>query len=214
MKIEYYNNQFYRSNALEQSNPSVKNFFEKTFVSFWIELSHLQDVIYQDKPELVFNNIERSWLGIFDNAVRRAYPDDAATLQEFSVALGDKCYGRSDYFVRLKKESMDLLFEAKHYEDLGGNNYAGMNDWYSQILKKADGYYQSELSSYKYHDNTYLIALIFGWIRKEQVLKVAMAEMERLFAGNTPKDNADFAALFSGSGQGYGFMEKLGKQKG
>lgn len=202
MNTKYYKNQIYLSAGLKQENSVVKAFFERVFVSFERELKHLEAFIYPDSPEQVFNNIERSWVGIFDNAVRYTYADKVATLQEFSVALSDKCYGRADYFVRLIEENTDLLFEAKQYEDLGGNNYTGMNDWYSKILKKADGYYQSEQHSYKYYDDTYLVALIFGWIRKENVLKNAMAEMEYLLAGNKPKDNADFAALFSSGGHG------------
>lgn len=215
MKIEYYNQQCYLSTDFASRHTGLATFFKETFKAFHSELMHLHEVIYPGQHENVFNNIERSWVGIFDNSVKRAYGDRAATIEEFSVTLGEKYYGRADYFVRLPNEQTDLLFEAKHYEETGGNNYKGMDNWYSSIIKQAGMYYNADVQNYHYEEHAYLVALIFGWIRKGNALKNAKSEMEHLFDGKMPKDKADFAALFFLGDHGvwvYGKVEKAGKK--
>lgn len=208
MMVTYHKEKTYFSSELP---PEIKLFFENTFDALYKELKHLQAKIYPEphKAVEVFNNIERSWIGIFDNAVIRAYGDNVATLEEFSEVIGVKRYGRADYFVRFK-EKIDLLFEAKHYEERGGSN-SKMNDEYKAIIDQARKYHKHDRG---YKDETYFVALLFGWIRKNSVLDKAM-KYSYNDIHNKAVDNCSFAALYSYDEHGiwvYGKVERVEKK--
>ena len=107
---------------LRLKEKSLFTFFEKVLTQFHGELEILsqQWYIYEGgidgNPGFndVFTLIERSYVGLFNNAVIRSFPLDA-TLQEFSVHLGGRKYIRCDYLVKHwdGKNSIDILFEAK-----------------------------------------------------------------------------------------------------
>lgn len=184
-------------------------FFENVFKSFHKELHLLADNVYQNKPDKIFQYIERTWVGVFNNAVRRAYPD-AVTLEEFSVGL-ENSYGRADYFVRLPDHEIDMLFEAKMYEDMGNdkNEYTETQYWYNEVINQARSYYNAEATDYL--PNTYAIALIFGWMRKPTALQRARAYMQSTDEEKAKKDPTDFCAFFTDSKNGlwvYGKVEK------
>ncbi|MBK6840059.1 MAG: hypothetical protein IPG90_18730 [Bacteroidetes bacterium] len=74
--------------------------------------------------EEVFALIERSYIGLFNNAVVKSFPQDSV-LQEFSVHLGGRNYVRNDYLVKHwdGERSISLLFEAKQRQ-FDGRNYS------------------------------------------------------------------------------------------
>jgi hypothetical protein len=118
--------------------------------------------------------IERSYVGLFNNAVIRSFPLDAA-LQEYSVHLGGRKYIRCDYLVKHwdGKNSIDILFEAKSRQ-FNGKVYSteDSKQFFAPFIEQGEKYYQIEE---KYYLGTcYVSSLVFEWVRKkkhvEQVL--------------------------------------------
>jgi len=116
------------------------NFFNLVFLKFETELNQISKAFYPTNEKLVFECIERQWVEIFNNAVIKSFKfDEVTTLQEYSVPLAEKLYGRADYLVRLKK--IDMLFEAKMYEEKGAVcNEDKMEEEYFRVLQQAAKY--------------------------------------------------------------------------
>lgn len=115
--------------------------------------------------------IERSWLGIFNNAVIKAYPS-TATLQEFSVWNKDsKCIGRCDYLFRWENggKKYDVITEVKQYESDGKWKYSQSEAFYQKIIEQARNYYEVESSHYP--NEVLFLGLIFEWIGNDTQLK-------------------------------------------
>jgi hypothetical protein len=64
----------------------LQEFFDKTFQYFGKEINSLARTVFNQKEtHNVFALIERAWVGTLNNAIIRAFPEDAVTLQEFAV---------------------------------------------------------------------------------------------------------------------------------
>lgn len=192
----------------------LHNFFDKTFSCFSQELNILRNTIYNYKNEGdIFALNERAWVGVFNNAVIKAFPDSSATLQEFSVYNDDKEFsGRADFLVHWKDEKgkeFHLLFEAKQYEERSLNNlYEDSAIDMEEIKKQGKRYVDSESVYYK--DKTvYVIPLVFGWIRKTKVLEQAVGYFKD--SVNKIDSPTDFCSLFYEGNHGvwvYGYINK------
>jgi len=174
---------------LRETVPSeIQNFLRKTLDAFGAELNHLGNTIYQypngmkgiDEQESindVFALIERSYFGIFNNAVIRTFPKDAV-LQEFSVyGKQHKHVGRADYLVSHylnKSKSVNLLFEGKATLATWKDDKKVTKKYLNNIYEKALIYYDAEKDYYT--NETYLIVIVFEWIRKTDLLEAILNE--------------------------------------
>lgn len=198
--IDHYKGCFLRRDV----DDDLKKFFSSVFLSFKEEINHLADSLYVNKDQKFYKYIERTWVGVFNDAVKRSFPG-AATLQEFSVQL-DRI-GRADYFVRLPDKKIDLLFEAKANIDNGSWDYSSMGNWYDRIILQADSYYRAEMNDYL--DKTYLVALIFGWLPNAATVETAKRYMDLTDEEKEEKDPCDFCALFLSEEHGLWVYGKL-----
>ncbi len=150
-------------------------FFEKTFNSFYNELRLLRNTMYKsEQSKDIFALNERTWVGILNNAIIKAFPNDAvSTLQEFGVydENTNKHKGRADYLVCWNNTC--LLFEAKQYEEKSVKNLYDENK--NDLAKEqAIKYYNAELNYYNKEEKTiFIIPIYFGWMRKEGLIEKA-----------------------------------------
>lgn len=191
--IYHYQSEYKSSEGFQHAD-----FFEKVFDKFLIELQQIALAFYSKNEKEVFNCIERQWVGIFNNSVIKSFKfDEVTTLQEYSVPLAEKQYGRADYLVRL--DNIDMLFEAKMYEEKGrGCSDEVMDADYLNVLKQAAKYLKfNERGNYK--EELYLVAIYFGWIRNKSVLDKVKSAMDK---GKSSSDKTDFCSLFCNENSG------------
>lgn len=164
----------------------IEQFLNKSLTAFGKELNRIGESMYRypnghvgignkDSINDVFALIERSNVGVFNNAVVRTFPADD-TLQEFTVYKRvngkDEYFGRADFIVVHKcqhKEYINLLFEAKAAEATSKIfKKAETKEWYNKLHKKAHTYYTAEKIFYT--GDTFTVAINFDWIRKPDLL--------------------------------------------
>ncbi|HUM97870.1 MAG TPA: hypothetical protein PK275_08425 [Chitinophagaceae bacterium] len=174
-------------------------FFKKVLDSLREELQRLRKTIYEyDKAGEIFDLNERSWVGVLNNAISRAYPDSSVTLQEYGVYNKSSFVGRADILVFWKdigKEPIYLLFEAKSYEETKKSellNDAG--EFLNSVRLQGKKYYDAELETNYYKDKiVFIIPIAFGLIRRQHYL----SEAKKYFNLSHKKDNStDFCSLY------------------
>jgi len=160
----------------------VKMFLSISLNGFGNELNFVANQMYNypdakkgiDNKESindVFALIERSYVGLFNNAIIRGFPN-SATLQEFSVYNKNKSSGRADLLVThalANNEFINLLFEAKV-------GVATVNDYsadyrkiyYEKLYNQAYKYFLVEKEFYT--GESYIITISFDWIRHDYIL--------------------------------------------
>jgi hypothetical protein len=181
-----------------QQNYELKEFFDKTFKYFHKEIFLLRSTIFSEKKQYkVFALIERAWVGVLNNAIIKAFPDDSVTLQEYGVYGNDeKLHGRSDLLVRWtnkKEEEFYLLFEAKCYEEVKEKElYIDTESYFKPIIDQAQKYYDVEKEYYS-DKKAYLVVISFGWIRKEGMIEKAK---EYFHMDNKEDSYTDFCYLY------------------
>jgi hypothetical protein len=170
-------------------DPIVFEFLSRTLKTLGEEFSRVANAIFiypDDKKGIdgkesvndVFALIERSHVGILNNAILRAFPNDT-TLQEFAVyEKNGHSVGRADLFVKhvaSKERSIDFLFEAKAGVFLW-KNYSEdeTRQFYERIQEQAYKYYLAEKEYYTHP--TYIISIIFDWIRHTELLNRVLSE--------------------------------------
>lgn len=175
----------------------IREFLENTFKHFNKELSRLRETIYNYKEHhYVFALNERAWVGVFNNAIIKAFPNTSVTLQEYGVYSPSNFVGRADFLVHWTDNNgkeFHLLFEAKQYEELSFNTMLDDTEEYLNSIKvQGQKYFDAE--TIYYQDKTvYVIPIAFGWIRKAGFLN----EAKKYFEGGEKKDKAtDFCSLF------------------
>ncbi|MFM8912158.1 MAG: hypothetical protein ACKOE6_04430 [Flammeovirgaceae bacterium] len=175
----------------------LDEFFHKTLNSLHDELQRLRNTIYNySQHHFVFALNERAWVGAFNNAILRAFPETAVTLQEFGVYNKSGFIGRADFLVQWKPDDskpLYLLFEAKQYEELNKTKLlSDASNYLNFVRKQGQKYFEAETEYY--NDKTVLIIPIaFGWIRKEGFL----SEAKKYFGGNEKQDGStDFCSLY------------------
>ncbi len=174
-------------------------FFNRTLQYLQIELEKLRRTIYNyNEWHYLFELNETAWVGVFSNAIIRAFPETAATLQEYLVYndLDKTPVGRADLLVNWingKGETIYLLFEAKQYIEQSECEMLGDSTKYlEQVLTQGCKYYSAD-SKYFNGKTVFIIPLIFGCINQEAHLNVAKS----FFDQKPQKDKSiDFCTLY------------------
>ena len=186
---------FIHSKRLEKFG--IKEFFEKTFVHFKAELNRLRETIYNyNEHQFVFALNERAWLGVFNNAIVKAFPTTSVTLQEYGVYSPINFVGKADFLVHWTDNNGKVfyfLFEAKQYEEMNSKTLLDDTGEYLNSIKiQGQKYFDAETTYYK--DKTvYVIPIAFGWIRRKGYL----SEAQKYFELKERKDKStDFCSLF------------------
>ena len=166
----------------------MKTFLYNTLNAFTEELNVVAESMYRypnnykgiDQKESindVFALIERSYIGLYNNAVIRSFPEDT-TLQEFTVYQKEenddreRHKGRADLFIvhKIGKGFINLLFEAKAYQaEWKEDTPEEMKCYYRKLHDQAISYYNAEKEFYE--GVTYIITINFDWIRSQHLLK-------------------------------------------
>lgn len=164
----------------ERLNPSLQNFFKVVLDEFQRELQLIASQWYNYENEHgagtddIFALIERTYVGIFNNAIIRLFPNDAV-VQEFSVEVGKGKYNRCDYLVKHwhKGNSINLMFEAKQRQ-FDGKDYSPeeSKSFLADFLNQGRGYFEAEKQFYL-GAQTYVVSLVFEWVRYLEHLKQA-----------------------------------------
>lgn len=160
----------------------VESFFSKILEQFGAELNLLANEMYQypnglkgkygkDSENDVFDLIERTYVGLFNNAIIRSFPE-LATLQEFPVYNEGDAQGRADLLVvkNSAQGTVNLLFEAK-CSRLADRDYTRKEtlQYYNMMIKQGKEYFKAE-SDY-YRGKTFIVALAFDILGKELTQK-------------------------------------------
>jgi hypothetical protein len=189
----------------------LSEFFKKTLNTLHSELRLLRNTMYKTyEAEHLFALNERTWVGILNNAILKAFPnDEVSTLQEFGVYHEENKnhIGRADYLVCW--EDKYLLFEAKQYEETSiatNANKVEMKAMYEREKGQAEKYYNAEKIYYG-DKKVYIIPIYFGWMRKEGL--VQMGKDYKI-----DDDETDFCALYYEGNNGvwvYGKVYNIGE---
>ncbi len=197
----------------EDVNGAMRTFLGTLLTGIKEEIDIVSNAFYNydDQPNALkgvdnlFAIIERTWMGIFNNAIVRKFPD-VATLQEFNVWNSERNTGRCDFLFCMKDDDgyFDIVTEAKMREF--------KNDWkqvererdFEKIISQAYAYYKEEEIYYK--KPVKLMALVFEWVREERIeaAKGIMDNIDREIA----KD-FDFLSLYYGDRRGVFIYGKI-----
>ena len=169
------------------SNAEQSTFFTNVLKQFQKELELLCTEMYKGKESDVFSLIERSYIGLWNNAIVKLYSNGATTLQEFSVWNSkNKVVGRADLLVKLKLEvgGVYFLFEGKQRE-FDGKKYSDeeIEAFFRVFEQQAIKYYDAEKDSYE--EKVYIVPLVFEWIRNQHRLKQVLNFPENVDDGQT-----------------------------
>lgn len=169
-KLDFLNKERMKSFGIEE-------FLEQTFKQFQDELILLRKTIYNYKDHhFVFALNERAWVGVFNNAIIKAFPDSSVTLQEYCVYDPQKAVGRADLLVHWMNNSNDefyLLFEAKRYVESDMTSVLVEDEEYFKLIKsQGHKYFEAETEYYK-NKIVYIIPISFGCIRNSAILEKA-----------------------------------------
>lgn len=147
----------------------LETFFQKTLEYLRCELQLLHNSNYiHTLDEKLFALNERAWVGTFNNAIIRAFPG-TVTLQEFGVYDNESKYkGRVDLLViwtNPEGKKFTLLFEAKQCElRFKPQITRDSVDYFNSVRDQAESYIKVKSEYYK-DQATFIIPIIFGWIR-------------------------------------------------
>ena len=172
-------------------------FFEKSLDCLKMELQRLRNTIYNyNQHEYLFALNERAWVGAFNNAVIRAFPDNATTLQEFGVYNKHSFIGRADFLVNWKTpagKTLYLLFEAKQYEEVSKSEMLNDSSLYlNTVREQGQKYFEAE-TDYYLDKTVFIVPLVFGWIRQTGNLSIAKSYFEN---ENKKDKSTDFCYLY------------------
>ncbi|MCU0460530.1 MAG: hypothetical protein MUF36_00735 [Bacteroidales bacterium] len=186
---------------------NIEKFLKRTFEFFLTdEIERLSSTFFSKyRPENVFALNERAWVGVLNNAILKAFPENSWTLQEFSIYNSENAHkGRADLLVLWEYNGLkyNLLFEAKHqgkatikhlFEDTGSS--------FEKIKEQAMGYYMEEIRYYNY--KTFIVPIGFEWIRKPEVLSKAKKYFKQ------PDESTDFCYLYHDNNNGMWVYGKI-----
>jgi hypothetical protein len=180
----------------------ISEFFKHVFYYFERELISFSSNLYKNEMEFIYEHNERTWLGILNNAICKAFPDSSTTLQEFNVYEGNEFRGRADllvYWKNLANKEYYFLIEAKQYVE---DNIDEMNKephaYYKQVIDQGLKYFLAEREYYK-EKHVFLIPLSFGRITDKENLKKAFDYFSNEFKNDK---YTDFCSLYYNDGNG------------
>lgn len=145
-------------------NEDLQSFFSKVFNEFIKELNRINvNFDYsKDKMYSVFDQVEMTWVGIFNNAIIKAFPNEATTLLEYAVYDENESKGRADLWVRWG--DIDLLFEAKRDFAISSPTKLYEPADYKIVIKQLEKYTSDKVS---FKEKLFLVPLFFGRLHKE-----------------------------------------------
>ena len=156
----------------------------------------------------LFRIIERTWVGIFNNALLKV-DSTITTLQEFSVWNSERNIGRCDLLFRYEKDGKkaDFITEAKLSEFKANWKKEGVKGFYLSRLKQAYDYFEPEKKYYEsYQTDIWLMVIIVEWMR-EKMVPVALSIMDNWKQEDDPE--SDFLTLYNGGTSGAFIYGKL-----
>ena len=191
----------------------LDDFFEKILLRLKDEFQLLADnwYCYSENgvkgTEEVFALIERSYVGLFNNALVKCFPNDSV-LQEYSVRMENGSYVRGDYLVRHGESN--ILFEAKQRQ-FDGRKYtvADSIKFLKPFIRQGFKYYNAEKNYYR--GTTFISSLVFEWVRHPHHLDLVRKWDEEEDDGIT-----DFYCLYRTELAGlmvYGNLEQVRKSE-
>lgn len=149
----------------------------------------------------LFRIIERSWVGIFNNALLKV-DSSITTLQEFSVWDTERSIGRCDLLFAFEKDGRraDFIAEAKLSEFKANWKKEGVKGFYLSRLKQAFDYFEPEKKYYEsYKSDVWLMVIIVEWMR-EKMVPVADSIMQSWKEDDDPE--CDFLTFYDGGSSG------------
>lgn len=162
------------------------------------ELDMLCRQMYKGKEADLFSLIERTYIGLLNNAIVRHYGNRATTLQEFSVWENQKIVGRADLLVKIRfdKSSAYFLFEGKQRE-FDGKEYVSneLKTFFDAFENQARKYYDAEKDDYD--EQVYIVPIVFEWIRTQKKLTQVL-DWER----DKDDDHTDFYMVLHSNCEG------------
>lgn len=201
---------------LMKLNSKAGPLFEYLFPALEDEMRIVSKRFYQyegNHPEDdLFHLIERSWVGILNNALVRG-GKDVVTLQEFTVwDSKGKSAGRCDLL--FSWGDLDVMVEAKSAEFKPKSWRKPSKGFYNKTFSKlSDVYFGSEAQYY--NRTTFGIVLYFEWIRETGDLLNQAEQVMNVWDPLTDPDT-HFLALYKGHRRGlfvYGYSELLKQAK-
>lgn len=177
----------------------------KIALAFYNVSPEKEEIVFADK---IFSSIERTWVGIFNNALIKA-DESVSTLQEFAVWSYKGHEGRCDLLFEWNKNH--FLVEAKNREFNHNWQILAHESTFSFVLDQAQGYYRAEESYYP--PDTFAMALIFEWVRNWDLdlINKKVASYLKELTERTDNSASDFAVHISGKKRGvliYGKIKK------
>lgn len=194
----------YKYHTSQTQVQDFDQFIAKAIDSFTGELNKIADCFYsyERSPDgfrgfdNVFKIIERTWVGIFQSALLKTDPN-IISMQEFNILNGERVFGRCDLLFEWNNGARNqIITEAKSYEFINDWGESLSDSFFNRILNQAYGYYESEREYYT--QNTYLLALVFEWIRDTNRLEQAKKLMDNWSLNVNP----DFISLIAGERRG------------
>lgn len=190
---------------------NLDKFFSDLFLHFKKELNKTIRVFYkkvgnEDVESQIFEIIERTWLGIFNNALIRFHGNKITTLQEFSVWSNEgRSKGRCDFLINW--EGNNIIIEAKREPFINDWTNPESKSYYIDKVNKLKEIYYQPLKSYI--TNPIGIILVFEFV-KDGDLPDAQKAVD--YICNKPINKTNFCALFHNRKQGvvmYGHVFEL-----
>ena len=165
---------------------------------FGEELDMLCRQMYKGKEADMFSLIERTYIGLLNNAIVRFYGEKVTTLQEFSVWKDKKLVGRADLLVRIKFDTniVYFLFEGKQRE-FDGKEYLNneLESFFGGFENQARKYYDAEQDDYD--EQVFIVPIVFEWIRTKKKLSQVLNWEKDEDDGHT-----DFYSVFHSNFEG------------
>lgn len=201
----------------EKEGPSgFSEFLGKVFHQLEVEMLKTAKSFYDHSPaqfnetikgvDKIFSSIERTWVGLFNNALIKA-DLDVTSLQEFAVWSSERQEGRCDLLFEWNNNH--FIVEAKSAEFNPNWRLFIREDNFPFIIDQAKRYYTAEKDYYK--KDTFLVALVFEWVRESNLQKAnELIKKWKEVEISISAINTHFASFFQGDHRGaliYGKIE-------
>jgi len=172
--------------------------------------------MYKGKETDMFWLIERSYIGILNNAIIREYGPQASSLQEFAVWNNGKVVGRADLLVKMNFEDQNayFLFEGKQRE-FDGKEYSESETelFFDAFVQQGKKYYEAEKDDYD--EKVFIVPIIFEWVRTQN-------KLDKLLSWDKYNKHSDFYMVLHSNDSGevnsglmvYGKVSDTAKMQG
>ena len=177
------------------------------FVAIAVEMTLITNAFYNTPKteDGVFTLIERSWIGILSDSIKRA-DKEAVSLQEFNVWSDISNIGRCDFL--FQSQANTYLVEAKTNDHNPNWNLLAFSNTFPMILNQAQTYFNAEEKYYR-KDQTYIIAIVFERIAtvESELISKVKNQVEKLKTGQDI--HCDFYAFYQGTKKGVNIYGRI-----